>query len=70
MSYDPLDNYWKDFWFKRLDWYKDYLKQHPGNSRALQEIQDCKDMLYKKFLIVVEDEPVKTPAPVQLELFD
>lgn len=72
MSYDPLANYWKDFFFKQIEWYKDVLKEHPGNSFALQEIEEYKRLLYKKFMIVVDDEPVQKPKPKQeqLELFD
>lgn len=69
MSYDPYANYWKDFYFRRIEWFKDYLKEHPGNLRALQEIKESKEMLYKKFLIIVDDEPVKKQAPEQLTLF-
>lgn len=71
MSYNPLDNYWKDFFYKRIEWYRDYLREHPGNARAIQEIKESKEMLYKKFLIIVDTpelEPAPKTEPVQLAL--
>lgn len=71
MSYDPLETYWKDFYFRQIDWWRNVLREHPGNVRAIDEINGYKRLLYKKFLIIVDTpelDPKPEAAPVQLAL--
>lgn len=66
---DRYDDYFKDFYIKRLLDLRDRrLKLLPGNPCILKEIQEIKDLLYKKWLLII-DEPQKTVEPKQLELF-
>lgn len=58
---DRYDDYWKSFYVKQYEWWKEVFVK-TKNPEAAKRANEFKDLLYKKFLMILETVTAAIPA--------